>query len=78
MLVGFLSALSALHTITFCAAFADSCANPKRLFPLALRRPRGEWTRDGLLRQPVFLGLREDKEPRTVTRERPTHAEDVA
>lgn len=28
-----------------------------------------EWTRDGKLRQPVFLGLREDKEPREVTRE---------
>jgi len=28
-----------------------------------------EWTRDGKLRQPVFLGLREDKSPREVTRE---------
>ncbi len=28
-----------------------------------------EWTRDGLLRQPVFLGLREDKDARDVTRE---------
>jgi len=28
-----------------------------------------EWTRDGKLRQPVFLGLREDKDPRQVTRE---------
>lgn len=28
-----------------------------------------EWTRDGKLRQPVFLGLREDKEAREVTRE---------
>ena len=28
-----------------------------------------EWTRDGKLRQPVFLGLREDKNPRGVTRE---------
>jgi bifunctional non-homologous end joining protein LigD len=28
-----------------------------------------EWTRDGKLRQPVFLGLREDKEPREVGRE---------
>ena len=28
-----------------------------------------EWTRDGKLRQPVFLGLREDKEPAEVVRE---------
>ncbi len=28
-----------------------------------------EWTRDGRLRQPVFLGLREDKSPREVARE---------
>ncbi|HVV73127.1 MAG TPA: non-homologous end-joining DNA ligase, partial [Verrucomicrobiae bacterium] len=28
-----------------------------------------EWTRDGHLRQPAFLGLREDKEPREVSRE---------
>lgn len=32
----------------------------------------GEWTRDGRLRQPVFLGLREDKNAREVVRER-TH-----
>jgi bifunctional non-homologous end joining protein LigD len=29
-----------------------------------------EWTRDGKLRQPVFLGLREDKDPREVVREK--------
>jgi bifunctional non-homologous end joining protein LigD len=28
-----------------------------------------EWTRDGKLRQPVFIGLREDKEASEVTRE---------
>ena len=28
-----------------------------------------EWTRDGKLRQPVFLGLRDDKDPREVMRE---------
>jgi bifunctional non-homologous end joining protein LigD len=28
-----------------------------------------EWTRDGKLRQPVFLGLREDKSPKDVVRE---------
>jgi bifunctional non-homologous end joining protein LigD len=30
-----------------------------------------EWTRDGKLRQPVFLGLREDKPARDVVRENP-------
>jgi bifunctional non-homologous end joining protein LigD len=28
-----------------------------------------EWTTDGVLRQPVFLGLRDDKPPRDVVRE---------
>ena len=28
-----------------------------------------EWTRDEKLRQPVFLGLRDDKDPRKVMRE---------
>ncbi|MEY2576772.1 MAG: bifunctional non-ous end joining protein LigD [Verrucomicrobiota bacterium] len=31
-----------------------------------------EWTRDGKLRQPVFLGLREDKKPKDVVRESPS------
>ncbi|MET8247594.1 non-homologous end-joining DNA ligase [Streptomyces sp. NPDC005202] len=31
-----------------------------------------EWTRDGMLRHPSFLGLREDKKPREVVRERPS------
>jgi bifunctional non-homologous end joining protein LigD len=30
-----------------------------------------EWTRDGKLRQPVFLGLREDKKASEVRREHP-------
>ncbi|WP_075016090.1 non-homologous end-joining DNA ligase [Actinacidiphila rubida] len=30
-----------------------------------------EWTRDGLLRHPRYLGLRDDKPPHGVTRERP-------
>lgn len=30
-----------------------------------------EWTEGGLLRQPIFLGVREDKAPAEVTRERP-------
>jgi bifunctional non-homologous end joining protein LigD len=28
-----------------------------------------EWTGDGRLRQPIFVGVRDDKDPRTVTRE---------
>ena len=31
-----------------------------------------EWTREGRLRQPRFLGLRDDKRPRDVVRERPS------
>src|SRR5207245_11084108 len=30
----------------------------------------GEWTRDGKLRQPRFLGLRDDKEAKDVVREK--------
>jgi bifunctional non-homologous end joining protein LigD len=29
-----------------------------------------EWTRDDRLRQPLFLGLREDKDPAEVVREK--------
>jgi bifunctional non-homologous end joining protein LigD len=32
----------------------------------------GEWTRDGRLRHPRFLGLRDDKRPEEVVRERPS------
>ena len=34
-----------------------------------------EWTRDNRLRQPVFLGLREDKNSMDVVREEPLHAD---
>jgi bifunctional non-homologous end joining protein LigD len=33
----------------------------------------GEWTDDGKLRHPAFQGLRRDKRPRDVVRERPAH-----
>jgi bifunctional non-homologous end joining protein LigD len=33
-----------------------------------------EWTRSGKLRHPRFLGLRDDKRPRQVTRERARRA----
>jgi bifunctional non-homologous end joining protein LigD len=34
-----------------------------------------EWTREGILRQPVFIALRSDKEPKSVVREREQHAD---
>ncbi len=34
-----------------------------------------EWTREGILRQPVFIALRSDKDPETVVREREQHAD---
>ncbi len=37
-----------------------------------------EWTRDDLMRHPVFMGLRVDKPARSVGRERPAHTADVA
>jgi bifunctional non-homologous end joining protein LigD len=37
-----------------------------------------EWTRDGYLRQPAFLGLRVDKKPKDCVRERALDADDVA
>jgi len=36
-----------------------------------------EWTNEGLLRHPVFMGLREDKKAREVRRELPKPAEEV-
>lgn len=32
-----------------------------------------EWTEDGRMRQPIFVGMREDKSPRDVKRENPMH-----
>ncbi|HVT15294.1 MAG TPA: DNA ligase D [Thermoanaerobaculia bacterium] len=37
-----------------------------------------EWTQDGILRHPSFQGLREDKEPREIRREKPADLEAVA
>jgi len=36
-----------------------------------------DWTQDGILRQPRYLGMRQDRDPRTVIREEPAHTEDV-
>jgi len=45
-------------------------ARPELVAEVAFR----EWTADGVLRQPVFLGLREDKEAASVVRELPAQA----
>ena len=37
-----------------------------------------EWTRDGVMRQPAFLGLRRDKSPKECVREVPLDTDDVA
>jgi bifunctional non-homologous end joining protein LigD len=37
-----------------------------------------EWTRDGYLRQPAFLGLRLDKSPKDCVRERAVDTDEVA
>ena len=37
-----------------------------------------EWTRDGMMRAPVFVALRVDKDARDVVRERPKRSRDVA
>jgi bifunctional non-homologous end joining protein LigD len=36
-----------------------------------------EWTRTGSVRHPVFRGLREDKKPEGIAREKPVHTEEV-
>ena len=36
-----------------------------------------DWTQGGILRQPRYLGLRADRDPKTVVREEPAHTEEV-
>ena len=36
-----------------------------------------DWTQGGILRQPRYLGLRQDRDPKTVVRELPAHTEEV-
>jgi bifunctional non-homologous end joining protein LigD len=59
--------------------FADT---PKTNTPAHWVKPQlvaeitfAEWTREGILRQPVFLGLRIDKDAKSVVREREQHAD---
>jgi len=51
-------------------------AIPKTNEPATWLKPKlvgqvkfAEWTRDGIMRQPIFLGLRDDKKPKEVKRE---------
>jgi len=46
---------------------------PKLVIQVAFQ----DWTQDGILRQPRYLGLRQDRDPKTVVREEPAHTEDV-
>jgi bifunctional non-homologous end joining protein LigD len=36
-----------------------------------------DWTQGGILRQPRYIGLRQDRDPKTVVREEPAHTEEV-
>jgi bifunctional non-homologous end joining protein LigD len=36
-----------------------------------------DWTHGGILRQPRYLGIRQDRDPKTVVREEPKHTEQV-
>jgi bifunctional non-homologous end joining protein LigD len=36
-----------------------------------------DWTHSGILRQPRYLGIRQDRDPKTVVREEPAHTEEV-
>ncbi len=54
---------------------------PKMNTPVKWVRPRlvseikfSEWTKDGVMRRPVFLGLREDKNPKEVEIKKPVQA----
>lgn len=68
--------LNRLRTPT--SPFGDSVPNARAVHwvkpELTAQIGFAEWTPDGHLRQPRFLGLRRDKEPREVTREEPASA----
>ena len=46
---------------------------PKLVIEVAFQ----DWTQDGILRQPRYLGLREDRDPQTVVREEPVATEAI-
>jgi bifunctional non-homologous end joining protein LigD len=47
---------------------------PKLVIQVAFQ----DFTQDGILRQPRYLGMREDRDPKTVIREEPAHTSEVA
>jgi bifunctional non-homologous end joining protein LigD len=55
---------------------------PKTNMPVTWVKPKlvcevkfSEWTKDNILRQPIFMGMREDKDPKEVYREKAISAE---
>jgi len=67
--------------VTAKAPFAEE---PKSNMPVTWITPRlvcevkfTEWTSEGLMRHPVFMGLRDDKSPKEVERERSASREDI-
>ncbi|HKU66670.1 MAG TPA: non-homologous end-joining DNA ligase [Candidatus Baltobacteraceae bacterium] len=57
----------------------DSNTRPHWVEPKLVAQVRfTEWTRDGYLRQPAFLGLRLDKDPKECVRERPLDTDVIA
>ena len=78
LLAGLARELDALETAT--SPFANT---PKTNTPAHFVKPKlvaevkfTEWTRDDLLRHPVFLGVRNDKKPAAVVRERESASAD--
>jgi bifunctional non-homologous end joining protein LigD len=61
-----------VKTPPFSGAPPHANEKPTWVKPLVLVEVKfAEWTRDGVMRQPVFLGLRDDVDPRHVRRELP-------
>ncbi len=69
---GFVNAEAAIHAVQkplIQNAMMRCCTWVNPVFVCQLKF--AEWTRDGKPRQPVFLGMREDKNRADVTREMP-------
>lgn len=65
----------ATETSPFPEPIPRQAEKPRWVKPVLVAQVKfAEWTKAGILRAPVFLGLREDVEPGTVIRERPIEA----